>query len=116
MAKRLQQHEMNLIVDFHLACYGPIARTIKVLRSLLPCARKVCRRWFGIHSTGRAGAHAGSCHERGLGVMLWDATWTDVPGNGWDPFDPTSPNNWANQALFDYENRALPAMKLFNQP
>lgn len=52
---------------------------------------------------------------RGLGVMWWDATWTNVPGNGWDPFDPASPNNWANQALFDYENRALPAMSLFKQ-
>jgi len=52
----------------------------------------------------------------GLGVMWWDATWTAVPGNGWDPFHPTSGNNWENQALFDYDNRALPAMKLFNQP
>ena len=52
---------------------------------------------------------------RGLGVMWWDATWTNVPGNGWDPFDPASPNNWANQALFDYKNRALPAMNLFHQ-
>ena len=53
---------------------------------------------------------------RGLGVMWWDATWTAVPGNGWDPFHPTSGNNWENQALFDYDNRALPAMSLFNQP
>jgi hypothetical protein len=30
---------------------------------------------------------------------------TAVPGNGWE-----------NQALFDYENRALPAMNLLNQP
>ena len=53
---------------------------------------------------------------RGLGVMWWDATWTNVPRNGWDPFDPTSINNWGNQALFDYENRALPAMNLFKPP
>lgn len=52
---------------------------------------------------------------RGLGVMWWDATWTSVPGNGWDPFDPSSGNNWANQALFDFKDRALPAMNLFNQ-
>jgi arabinogalactan endo-1,4-beta-galactosidase len=52
----------------------------------------------------------------GLGVMWWDATWTAVPGNGWDPFHPSSGNNWENQALFDYENRALPAMNLFNHP
>ena len=30
---------------------------------------------------------------RGLGVMWWDATWTNVPGNGWDPFEPASPTN-----------------------
>ena len=53
---------------------------------------------------------------RGLGVMWWDATWTAVPGNGWDPFEPTSGNNWENQALFDYDNRALPALRLFRQP
>ena len=52
---------------------------------------------------------------RDLGVMWWDATWTNVPGNGWDPFDSASPNNWQNQALFDFESRALPAMKLFRQ-
>jgi arabinogalactan endo-1,4-beta-galactosidase len=52
----------------------------------------------------------------GLGVFWWDATWTAVPGNGWDPAHPTSGNNWENQALFDFENRALPAMDLFSQP
>jgi arabinogalactan endo-1,4-beta-galactosidase len=53
---------------------------------------------------------------RGLGVLYWDATWTAVPGNGWNPADPTSGNGWENQALFDYENRALPAMSLFKRP
>ena len=52
----------------------------------------------------------------GLGVMWWDATWTAVEGNGWDPSRPSSGNNWENQALFDYNNRALPAMNLFNRP
>jgi arabinogalactan endo-1,4-beta-galactosidase len=51
--------------------------------------------------------------RRGLGVMWWDATWTDVPGNGWDPFDPSSVNNWHSQALFGHDNRALPALSLF---
>jgi arabinogalactan endo-1,4-beta-galactosidase len=55
-------------------------------------------------------------NARGLGVMWWDATWTAVPGNGWDPSDPSSGNNWENQALFDFNSRALPAMELFNQP
>jgi arabinogalactan endo-1,4-beta-galactosidase len=52
----------------------------------------------------------------GRGVFYWDATWTAVPGNGWDPADPSSGNGWENQALFDYENRALPAMHLFSRP
>jgi arabinogalactan endo-1,4-beta-galactosidase len=52
----------------------------------------------------------------GLGVMWWDATWTAVPGNGWDPAKPSSGNNWENQALFDFQSRSLPAMNLFNRP
>jgi hypothetical protein len=39
---------------------------------------------------------------RGLGTFYWDATWTAMPGNGWE-----------NQALFDFDNRALPALSLF---
>lgn len=50
---------------------------------------------------------------RGLGVFYWDATWTAVPGNGWDPTDPASGNAWENQALFDFDERALPAMSEF---
>jgi arabinogalactan endo-1,4-beta-galactosidase len=53
---------------------------------------------------------------RGLGIFYWDATWTAVPGNGWDPSILTSGNAWENQALFDFDNRALPAMSLFNLP
>ena len=52
----------------------------------------------------------------GLGIMWWDAVWTAVPGNGWDPADPTTGNGWENQALFDFEDRALPAMSLFGKP
>ena len=52
----------------------------------------------------------------GLGIMWWDAVWTAVPGNGWDPADPTTGNGWENQALFDFDNRALPAMSLFGNP
>ncbi|WND39169.1 arabinogalactan endo-1,4-beta-galactosidase [Streptomyces sp. BB1-1-1] len=47
---------------------------------------------------------------RGLGVFYWEATWTAVDGNGWDPTDPSSGNGWENQALFGYDDRALPAM------
>jgi arabinogalactan endo-1,4-beta-galactosidase len=51
---------------------------------------------------------------RGLGIFYWDATWTGVPGNGWDPTDPASGNAWENQALFDFDDRALPAMDEFD--
>ncbi|MGA4987012.1 glycoside hydrolase family 53 protein [Nonomuraea bangladeshensis] len=46
----------------------------------------------------------------GLGLFTWEATWTGVPGNGWDPADPSSGNAWENQALFDFADRPLPAM------
>jgi arabinogalactan endo-1,4-beta-galactosidase len=49
----------------------------------------------------------------GLGVSYWDATWTAVPGNGWDPTDPTSGDAWENQALFDFDSKALPALDEF---
>ncbi len=49
---------------------------------------------------------------RGCGVFYWDATWTAVPGNGWDPADPASGDAWENQALFDFNDRALPAMSV----
>ncbi len=52
---------------------------------------------------------------RGLGAFYWDATWTGVAGNGWDPTDPTSGNAWENQALFDFDDRALPAMNEFRR-
>ena len=53
---------------------------------------------------------------RGLGVFYWDATWTAVPGNGWDPTDPSSGNAWENQALFGYDERVLPALDEFLSP
>jgi arabinogalactan endo-1,4-beta-galactosidase len=53
---------------------------------------------------------------RGLGVFYWDATWTAVTGNGWDPADPESGNAWENQALFDFNGRVLPALDEFLHP
>ncbi|MGW0564598.1 glycoside hydrolase family 53 protein [Streptomyces sp. NPDC003016] len=50
---------------------------------------------------------------RGLGVFYWEAPWTAVSGNGWDPTDPASGNGWENQALFGYDDRALPAADWF---
>lgn len=55
-------------------------------------------------------------HGRGLGVFYWDATWTAVPGNGWEPADPQSGNAWENQALFDFDDRALPALEEYLNP
>ncbi|MEO3870803.1 glycosyl hydrolase 53 family protein [Nonomuraea sp. B12E4] len=52
---------------------------------------------------------------RGLGLFTWEATWTGVRGNGWDPADPSSGNGWENQALFDYGDRALPAMSVLGR-
>ncbi len=53
---------------------------------------------------------------RGLGVFYWDATWTAVPGNGWDSTDPDSGNAWENQALFDYDDRVLMALDEYLNP
>ena len=44
---------------------------------------------------------------RGLGIFYWEPAWIAVPGNGWDPADPASGNGWENQALFDFDHRAL---------
>jgi arabinogalactan endo-1,4-beta-galactosidase len=52
-------------------------------------------------------------NQRGLGAFYWEATWTAVPGNGWDPADPTSGNAWENQALFDFDYESLPALDVF---
>jgi arabinogalactan endo-1,4-beta-galactosidase len=48
-----------------------------------------------------------------VGVFYWEPTWTTVMGNGWDPFNPDSGNQWENQALFDFNGKALPAMNEF---
>ncbi|MFI7412964.1 arabinogalactan endo-beta-1,4-galactanase [Streptomyces sp. NPDC049627] len=50
---------------------------------------------------------------RGLGVFYWEATWTAVSGNGWDPTDASSGNGWENQALFGYDDTALSSMAWF---
>ena len=50
---------------------------------------------------------------RGLGVVYWEPAWTAVPGAGWDPADPASGNAWENQAVFDYDGLALPALLEF---
>lgn len=57
---------------------------------------------------------------RGKGFYYWEPAWIPVPGCGWaneeslkyikDP--GPGGNEWANQALFDYEGNALPALNI----
>lgn len=49
----------------------------------------------------------------GLGAFYWEPTWTVVPGNGWNPNDPSSQDSWENQAMFDYSDKALPVVNDF---
>jgi arabinogalactan endo-1,4-beta-galactosidase len=49
-------------------------------------------------------------NNHGLGVFYWEPTWTARAGAGWDPTNPNSGDGWENQALFDYNDRALPAL------
>ena len=56
----------------------------------------------------------------GIGMFYWEPAWIPVAGSGWatpaslkyiqDP-GPCG-NEWANQALFDYQGNALPALAL----
>lgn len=58
--------------------------------------------------------------NKGRGFFYWEPAWIPVAGSGWatpaslaymkDP-GPCG-NEWANQALFDYDGNALPAWKL----
>jgi arabinogalactan endo-1,4-beta-galactosidase len=57
-----------------------------------------------IQTARRAGA---------AGVFYWEPTWTAVEGNGWDPANPNSGDQWENQALFDFHGKVLPALKEF---
>ena len=57
---------------------------------------------------------------KGKGFVYWEPAWIPVPGSGWatpaslkymnDP-GPCG-NEWANQALFDYDGNALPTLSL----
>ena len=54
----------------------------------------------------------------GAGLVYWEPAWLPVKGSGWASaaglrylHDPgPGGNEWANQALFDYKGRALPAV------
>ncbi len=57
---------------------------------------------------------------RGKGFCYWEPAWIPVPGSGWatraacDYIHESGPygNEWANQALFDYNGNALPALEV----
>lgn len=56
--------------------------------------------------------------KRGRGFFYWEPAWIPVAGSGWASeaalryIEEKGPggNEWANQALFDYEGNALPAL------
>jgi arabinogalactan endo-1,4-beta-galactosidase len=56
----------------------------------------------------------------GRGFYYWEPAWLPVPGSGWASPEALAyigeagpgGNEWANQALFDYEGNALPALKV----
>lgn len=57
-----------------------------------------------------------------MGFYYWEPAWIPVVGSGWATSasiqylgvkEPCG-NEWANQALFDYEGRALPALDAYN--
>lgn len=47
---------------------------------------------------------------KALGVFYWGACWIPYPGAGWKTGEG---NPWENQALFDFNGRALPSLKVF---
>ncbi|MFZ2988638.1 glycosyl hydrolase 53 family protein, partial [Ideonella sp.] len=48
----------------------------------------------------------------GQGVFWWAPEWLAVPGAGWRTGDG---NGWENQALFDFNGRALPSLSAFGR-
>jgi arabinogalactan endo-1,4-beta-galactosidase len=48
-----------------------------------------------------------------IGVFYWEPTWIATTGNGWDPTNPASGDGWDNQALFNANGVANPAIALF---
>lgn len=57
---------------------------------------------------------------RGIGFFYWEPAWIPVKGSGWATpaslkyIEDSGPcgNEWANQALFDYDGNTLPALKV----
>ncbi len=61
--------------------------------------------------------------HRGRGFFYWEPAWIPVPGVGWATeeslayIEEKGPcgNEWANQALFDYDGHALPALEVIRE-
>lgn len=59
----------------------------------------------------------------GRGFFYWEAGWIPVAGSGWateaalEYIQEAGPcgNEWANQALFDYEGNALPSLRVIKE-
>ncbi|WP_276813578.1 glycosyl hydrolase 53 family protein [Desulfurococcus amylolyticus] len=51
-----------------------------------------------------------SAGDKALGVFYWGAAWIPVPGAGWKTGEG---NPWENQALFDFNGKALPSLRVF---
>jgi arabinogalactan endo-1,4-beta-galactosidase len=49
----------------------------------------------------------------GKGVVYWEPAWLGLPRCGWDPQNPSSGNEWENQALFDFDGHVLSSMDAF---
>lgn len=76
-----------------------------------------------ISRVGYADSHMESGEDAGGGVcegfFYWEPAWIPVPGSGWatpeslEYIKESGPcgNEWANQALFDYDGYVLPALK-----
>jgi arabinogalactan endo-1,4-beta-galactosidase len=58
------------------------------------------------------GAVAGAPEGKGLGIFYWEPDWIPQKGVGWRTGDG---NNWENQALFDFQGKALPSLGVFKQ-
>lgn len=61
--------------------------------------------------------------EKGCGFIYWEPAWLPVPGSQWATEEAIAymqekgpgGNEWANQALFDYDGHGLPALKTIEE-
>ncbi|HEY8419332.1 MAG TPA: glycosyl hydrolase 53 family protein [Clostridia bacterium] len=52
-----------------------------------------------------------SAVSQGYGIFYWEGCWIPVSGVGWA--EAGTKNSWANQALFSYDGKALPSLRVF---